>query len=185
VQKIDNITWVAMACVAAGWFWMNTLIATFGPIQHVVHFYELPSAMKDPRWLLAGIGASASLSTIGFGIACLLMIPAPLLPRLGYPHVPWLLSCAPVLLMLLCGITLYVKSSSTHIEATDSLGRIGGYVAHWANGATAWTGDVVARHIRVGAGGYLAFIASGFLAVKGIRDQRGSSGRLATRSLSR
>jgi hypothetical protein len=94
------------------------------------------------------------------------------------------MSCAPVLLMLLCGITLYVKSSSAHIEATDSIGRIGGYVAHWANGATAWTGDVVARHIRVGAGGYLAFIASGFLAVKGIRDQRGSSGRLAARSLS-
>jgi hypothetical protein len=71
---------------------------------------------------------------------------------------------------------LYVKSSATQIEATDSLGRIGGYLARWANGATHWTGDVVARHIAIGAGGYLAFLASGFLAVRGVIRPRQSAG---------
>jgi hypothetical protein len=173
-----------MACVVAGWFWMSTLVATFGPVRHWVHFYELPAAMKDPRWLLTGVAGGSSFATVGFGIACLLVIAAPLLPRLGITRIPWLMSCAPCLLMLLCGVTLYLKSASTHIEATDSLGRIGGYVARWANGATDWTGDVVARHIKVGAGGYLAFIASGFLAVKGVRDQRGSKRTVPTTSLS-
>jgi hypothetical protein len=77
--------------------------------------------------------------------------------------------------MLLCGIVLYVKSSTTQIEATDSLGRIGGYIAKWANGATQWTGDVVARHIAISAGGYLSFAASGFLAVRGVVKPRQSA----------
>jgi hypothetical protein len=176
VQKInDNTTWVAIACVLGGWFGMSTLVATFGPLQHAVRFYELPAAIKDPRWLLSGVGPAPSLSSIVFGIVCLIVIAAPLLPRLGYSysraHIRWLTSSAPLLLMLLCGITLYVKSSSVHIEA-ESMGRLGGYVARWANGAIGWTGDVVARHIAVGAGGYLSFIASGFLAVKGITDRR-------------
>jgi hypothetical protein len=166
--KIDFLTWVAVGCVVLGWFWLDTLAATFGPIQHTVHFYDLPVVMHDPRWLLSGVRDAFPLARVTFGLVCLVVITAPLLPRLGFPHVPYLLSSAPFLLMLLCGIVLYVKSSSTQIAATDSLGRIGGYFAKWANGATNWTGDVVARHIAIAAGGYVAFLASGFLAVRGV-----------------
>jgi hypothetical protein len=177
VQKIDNATWVAIAVVVAGWFCLNTLVATFGPIQHSVHFYELPSAMKDPRWLLYGVGQSASLTSIVFAIVCLGVIGAPLVPRIGLlpqmsTRVAWLMSSAPLLLMVLCGVTLYVKSSTAHIEAMDSLGRVGDYLARFANGATRWGGDVVARHIAIGAGSYASFIASGFLAVKGVLSRR-------------
>jgi hypothetical protein len=82
------------------------------------------------------------------------------------------MSSAPLLLMVLCGVTLYVKSSTAHIEAMDSLGRVGDYLARFANGATRWGGDVVARHIAIGAGSYASFIASGFLAVKGVLSGR-------------
>jgi hypothetical protein len=170
--KIDGITWIAVACLVLGWFWLDTLAATFGPIRHTVHFYDLPVVMRDPRWLLTGLSDAYPLIRVVFGLVCLVVITAPLLPRLGFPHVPYLLSSAPLLLMLLCGIVLYVKSSTTQIEATDSLGRIGGYIAKWANGATQWTGDVVARHIAIGAGGYLSFAASGFLAVRGVLKPR-------------
>ena len=166
--KIDSPTWIALACVLLGWFGLNTLIATFGPIEHTVRFYDLPVVMNDPRWLLTGAQDAFPLSRVVFGLVCLVSLTAPLLPRLGFPRVPHLLSAAPFLLMLLCGIVLYVKSSSTHIEANAGLGRLSGYLAKWANGATSWSGDVVARHIAIGAGGYLSFLASGFLAVRGV-----------------
>jgi hypothetical protein len=51
--------------------------------------------------------------------------------------VPYLLSAAPFLLMLLCGIVLYVKSLSTQIDATAGLGRIGGYRAKSRDSARA------------------------------------------------
>jgi hypothetical protein len=177
--KIDSLTWVAVGCVVLGWFWLDTLAASFGPIHNTVHFYDLPVVMHDPRWLLSGVRDAHPLAKVTFGLVCLVVITAPLLPRMGFPHVPYLLSSAPFLLMLLCGIVLYVKSSSTQIAATDSLGRIGGYLAKWANGATNWTGDVVARHIAIGAGGYLAFLASGFLAVRGVIRPRQSTSAAA------
>jgi hypothetical protein len=166
--KIDAISWIAVGCLALGWFWLDTLTATFGPIQHAVHFYDLPVVMYDPRWLMSGVRDAYPLARVVFGLVCLVVITAPLLPRSSFPHVPYLLNAAPLLLMLLCGIVLYVKTSSAQIEATDSLGRIGGYIAKWANGAASWTGDVVARHIAIGAGGYLSFLASGFLAIRGV-----------------
>jgi hypothetical protein len=170
--KIDSPTWLALACVLLGWFGLNTLVATFGPIEHTVRFYDLPMVMHDPRWLLIGVQEASALSRVVFGLVCLVVLTAPLLPRLAFARVPYLLSAAPFLLMLLCGIVLYVKSSSTHIEASAGLGRLGGYLAKWANGATSWSGDVVARHIAIGAGGYLSFLASGFLAVKGVLRPR-------------
>jgi hypothetical protein len=179
--KIDAISWIALGCLALGWFWLDTLTATFGPVQYTAHFYDLPAVMHDPRWLLSDIRDAYPLARVVFGFVCLVVITAPLLPRLGFPHVPYLLDSAPFLLMLLCGIVLYVKTSSVQIEATDSLGQIGGYIARWADGAkwanaaTRWTGDVVARHIAIGAGGYLSFLASGFLAIRGVLRPRQSA----------
>jgi hypothetical protein len=166
--KIDSLTWIALVCVLLGWFGLNTLVATFGPVVHVVHFYDLPVVMRDPRWLVVGVSDEFTLSRLVFGFACLITVTAPLLPRLGFPRVPYLLGAAPLLLMLLCSIVLYVKSSSAHVDATASLGKWGGYLAKWTNGATNWSGDVVASHISVGAGGYLSFFASGFLAIRGV-----------------
>jgi hypothetical protein len=181
--KIDSPTWIALACVLLGWFGLNTLVATFGPVVHVAHFYDLPVVMQDPRWLVTGVEDGFPLARLAFGFVCLVAVSAPLLPRLGYPRVPYLLSAAPFLLMLLCGIVLYVKSSSTHIEAGAGLGRWGGYLAKWANGATSWGTDVVARHIQIGAGGYLAFIASGYLAVRGILRPRQAAAAVSATSV--
>jgi hypothetical protein len=171
LHRVDARTWIAMACIAAGWFGLNTLEATFGPLQHVAHFYDLPAIMTDPRWLIRGVSASHNFGTVVFGSLCVLVILAPVVPRLGYPRTAWL-GLLPLALMLLCGIVLYVKSSATHIEAGDGAGKVGEYLARWANGAVSWTGDVVSRHIAIGAGGYLAFIASGWLAAQGALELR-------------
>jgi hypothetical protein len=166
--KIDGATGIAVGCLVIGWFALNTLAATFGPIQHVAHFYDLPVILRDPQRLLTGVADIGTASKLAFGLLCAAVIVAPLLPRLGYPRVPQLLSAAPFLLMLVCGVVLYVRSSTAHIEAPDSMGRIVGLIARWANGAMTWSGDVVARHISVGAGGYLSFLASAYLAIRGV-----------------
>jgi hypothetical protein len=178
--RIDTPTWIAMACIAIGWFWLNTLVAAFGPIQHAASFYDLPAVMKEPRWLLTGVSGAHSVGTLVFGFLCLAVVVSPLFPRLGYPRTAWF-NVAPLALMLLCGIGLYVRASSARIEPGDSMGRLGGYVAHWANGAAAWGGDVLARHIALGAGGYLAFAASAWLAVRWVIELRtaGENDRLA------
>jgi hypothetical protein len=171
VLRVDATTWVAMACVAVGWFGLHTLVATFGPIVQVVHFYDLPAVMNDPRWLLVGVSESHSVGAIVFGIVCILVIAAPALSRRRDTFAPRVMSCAPLLLMLLCGIALYVKTSSAQLESASS---IGGYVARWANSATAWSGDVISRHIAFGAGAYLSFFASVVLAFKGFNSRRAS-----------
>ena len=171
LQRIDRTTWLALGGVAAGWFAMNMFVASFGPAVHAIHFYEMPAAVRDPLWLLWGSG-EVRLSSIAFALVCLMVIAAPTLPYLGYRQVPWLLSSAPLLLMVLCSIVLYVKASSARIEAPQSMGAVGGFVARLANSAASWSGDVVARHVAIGAGCYLSFLASAVLAVRGITARR-------------
>lgn len=161
-----------MACIAVGWFGLDTLVATFGPMRHPAHFYDLPAVMLDPRRLLFGPTEPLSTGTFVFGLLCLAVIALPVLPRLGFSPARWLLVTAPLLWMVLCGTVLYVKASSAHMTAPERMGRLGGYLASWANGAMDWTGDVVARHITLGPGAYLALIGAAWLAFKGASELR-------------
>jgi hypothetical protein len=174
-QRIDWTSWVALGAIVLGWFGLNTLVATFGPLQHTARFYDLPLVMINPRRLLFGLDEAMSAGTVVFGMACLLIAALPLLPRLGVLTARWLLILAPLLLMLLCSIVLYIKASSTHISAPESMGKVGGFLARWANGAMDWTGDVVSRHIALGSGAYLSFFASVWLAAKGVMALRTSA----------
>jgi hypothetical protein len=138
----------------------------------MAHFFDLPAIMKTPSRLLTGVGSARSFGTIAFGVICLITAGAPILARREVPRAAWLLHSAPLLLMVVCAIVLYVKTSSAHIQPGEGMGRFGGYIARWANGVTDWSGDVVARHISIGAGAYLSLIASSWLAVKGVRQLR-------------
>lgn len=175
LRRIDGISWLAMASTVVGWFGLDALVATFGPLQHRVRFYELAVVLLDPRQLLWGLNGSLSSSTFAFALVCLVVIALPVLPRMGVSSARWLLIAAPLLWMLLCGIVFYVKASSAHVSAPESMGRLGGYLTGWANGALGWTGDVVARHIAVGPGVYLSLIGSGWLALKGAIELRASA----------
>ncbi|HEY6482445.1 MAG TPA: hypothetical protein VIY54_02860 [Steroidobacteraceae bacterium] len=174
LRRIDGLTWTATAALAVGWFWLDALVATFGPVHHAAHFYDFPLVIQDPKWLITGLGGAHGAGTLLFGLLCVAAIAAPLLPRLGYRRAAWLSASAPLLLMLLCSILLYVRASSVHIESA-TLGRVGDYLARLANGTVTWAGDVVARHIAIGAGGYLAFLASLWLTLRGTFGARESA----------
>lgn len=182
--KIDGATGIAVAGLFLGWFALNTLVASFGPIQHVAHFYDLPVILRDPKRLLTGVEDVGILSKLVFASVCVAVGLAPMLARPRNVRASQLLSAAPFLLILVCGIVLYVRSSTAHIEAPETMGRIGGLIARWANGAMTWSGDVVARHITIGPGGYLSFVASAYLAVRGVvtRPSEGERHTTVTRS---
>lgn len=173
LARVDGATWLALACTALGWFGLNTLVASFGPIRHTAHFFDLPAAIADPLWLLRGLSAAHGFGTAVFVIICLLFLAAAAaaFARSAGARAPWG-SFAPLTLMLLCSIVFYIKASATHIEPGTGMGPVGGWIAHAANGAIAWTGDVVARHVTVGGGGYLSFAASGWLAWRGFQALR-------------
>jgi len=172
LRRISVTTWIAVACIAVGWFGLGTLVATFGPVTQVAHFYDMALLIHDPSWLvLGGFQNSNTFMTVAFGTVCASIAAVPILARLGYMRFAWVLYAAPLVLMVLCGVMLYVKASAAPVEPTG-MGKVGEYIARWTNDATSWTGDVVSRHISIGSGGYLAFVASVWLAVQGALDRR-------------
>jgi hypothetical protein len=71
--------------------------------------------------------------------------------------------------MLLSGIALYVKTSQPFFAVKPGAGSLGALFAQVSNGMIGRASDTISRHITVGAGGYLAFVAAGYLTWKGAR----------------
>src|SRR5579871_7039467 len=73
IRTVDVTIWVAMGAVVVGWFGMNTLVVTFGPVQHNAHFYDLAVVMLNPRRLVFGWDPSPTLGTLAFSLFSLLV----------------------------------------------------------------------------------------------------------------
>jgi len=140
----------AIACIVVGWFFTDTLVASLASLHRGIRFFYLPAVIADPtRMFFACVLApvAAHLSTHRFA-------------RLGY--------LSPLLLIVLCGALLYSKTSGDFFASPSDNG-IGTSVVHLANRLVARGSDLASRHVAIGAGGYLAAIASVVLAVQGIR----------------
>jgi hypothetical protein len=74
--------------------------------------------------------------------------------------------------MVLCGAILFSKTSGEFFSTPGNAGSVTGSFIRFANDLVNRGGGLVAKHISVGAGGYLALIASVFLAVHGLRRYR-------------
>jgi hypothetical protein len=166
---VDAAVWLALFAIAIGWFWMATLVGTFGPVRQIMHFYDFASVLHDPTWLVHGIRPAHSIAVLAFGALSVLVLLAPLgAHRVGTRHA-WLLYAAPLALMLLSGIALYVKTSQPFFAVKPGAGSLGALFAQVSNGMIGRASDTISRHITVGAGGYLAFVAAGYLTWKGAR----------------
>jgi len=140
--ELDRSSKLAIVCVVAGWFFMNTLIVSLGSLQHGVRFLDLSAVIADPTRLFFDI--DTPFHRIFFGLICLVCLLAPLAAHLVKKSSAWVGYLAPLALMLFCGVLLYSRAP----------------------------GDLVSRRISVGAGGYLALIGSMVLAAQGIRRFR-------------
>jgi hypothetical protein len=181
MNRTTTPTWVALTVLAFSWFGLATLVSVFGPIQQVVHFYNLATVLRDPSSLVHGTGSHA-LEAFAFGTLSVAVLLAPLAAhRLG-TRSAWLLYTLPLCLMVACGIILYAKTSQPYVQASPDAGALGVFVARVANNLIGAATDTIAKHISVGAGGYLSFAAALYLTLKGVQGYFSNPGILTFRN---
>jgi hypothetical protein len=117
-------------------------------------------------------GLQGSLHRMFFIPLCVICLCAPLLPHVRRTKALWLSYAAPLALMVTCGVLLFSRTSRDFIAAPSNAGRVGGNLIQFANDLVHRGGDLVARHVSIGVGGYLALAASIVLALQGVRRLR-------------
>jgi hypothetical protein len=175
VRQVDRQTWIALLGLVVGWFFLATVVTTVGPVQQKYHFFDMLTVMLNPAWLLYGMGSSHPFEAVVFGLLDVGVLVLPLVPYAVRTRSSWLLSTAPLLLMLLCGVELYRRTAGPYFEATERGGSWAHSLVHFGNSVAEGIGNTVARHISIGLGAYLALLASLFLAVRGLRAFRAAA----------
>ena len=175
LRKVDRQTWIALVCLAVGWFFLATLVTTIGSVQQKYHFFDMLTVMLNPAWLLYGLGSSRPMESVAFGLLDLVVLVLPIVPFIVRKRSASLLSVAPLVLMLLSGYALYKRTSGPYFAATERGGHWTHALVNFGNALAESVGDAVARHISVGLGAYLALLAALFLAVKGLRTFRAAA----------
>jgi hypothetical protein len=175
-RRPDWTVLVAVACVACSWFLMNSLTTDLGFLQFQFRFYNVLTLMHAPRSILTGPGGDgARLDASIFGTVCALAILAALAPLVSRRRIAWLGCVAPFVLMAIVGAILYHKLSQDLIADDGSYGDTGSQIIHFANSLAEKVGGVVTRQVHVGAGGYLALVATAVLAIKGLLGYQNSA----------
>jgi hypothetical protein len=161
---------IAIACIFLCWFLLDTLVVTLGSLQHGVRFYDMSAVIADPSRMFFGFHGWTHRAA--FGVLCLVCLAAPVLPHFRQTRMLWLMYLAPLALMGICAALLLWRTSGQFIAAPSDAGGIGGNLVQFANGLVHHGSALVSRHISIGVGGYLAFVASLVLALRGIRRYR-------------
>jgi hypothetical protein len=172
VGRLDPLTWLALVCIVAGWFFFDTLVASAGPWRRAVHFYELAAIIANPVRLFFGIDRSQLPAVIGFTVLCLAVLCLPLAPFLSRVREAWLAYLVPLALMLVCGAWLYARTSGDFFNTAADTGTLTSDVVRFANDLFHRASQPVARRVSIGAGSYVAFIGCVFLAWYGVRRYR-------------
>jgi len=181
-SRLNGITWLALICLVAGWFYLDTLVVTAGPWRRAVHFYELAAIIANPMQLFLGINHAYLPEVISLTLVCLAVVCTPLAPYLSRAREAWLAYLAPLALMLICGGWLYARTSGDFFTTAADTGTLTSDVVRFANDLFHRGTQPIARRVSLGAGSYVAIIGCLFLAYYGIRcyRERGTaSGRIA------
>jgi hypothetical protein len=170
--EIEPASKIALACIFFGWFLLDSLVVTLGSLQHGVRFFDLSAVIADPARMFFGV--QGSLHRVFFIPVCLVCVAAPLAPHYRRVRALWLSYSAPLALMVVCGILLFSRTSGEFIAVPSNAHRIGGNLIQFANDLVHHGSDLVARHVSIGIGAYLALAASLVLAWQGVRRLRAS-----------
>jgi hypothetical protein len=168
--QLETAAKFALLCIFLGWFMTDALVVTLGSLHHGVRFFDVSAVIADPTRLFFGI--RAPYQRIFFSLLCILCLGAPALPYLRRERVAWLGYLAPLILMLICAALLYSRASNEFFGTSNEASAVGGDLMRFANKFAHQGSSSVARHISIGVGGYLAFVASVVLALRGLRHYR-------------
>jgi hypothetical protein len=168
--KLDTASLIALFSIFLGWFFIDTLAVTLGSLQHGVRFLDVPAVIADPSRMFLGI--DRSWRTYAFGGLCVLCLLSPFAALVGRGRWIRVAHWAPLVLMLICAALLYWKTSQELLTPSGDAASVSSKVVRFANGLVHRGSGVVARHVTVGVGGYLAFLGSIVLALSGLRGSR-------------
>jgi hypothetical protein len=155
--------WVSLAALCVGWFPCDTLTTTAGALRLHFHFFDLASLIAQPARLLTGIHRGDAL-TIPFGVLCLAALAATLAPRFVRHPIARFGPCAPLGLMLLCGVLLYSVTSGDTFTAAPGASSVTNALTRFGNTLVGHASTVAARHIAIGLGVWLSLPAAVYLA---------------------
>jgi hypothetical protein len=170
LKELDGPSKLAIVCLVFGWFFMNTLVVTLGSLSHGVRFFDISAVIADPTRLFFDLYTPAH--RILFGLLCIACLAAPLTPHWIKDRRAWFTYLAPLALLAVCAVILYSRSSGEFFSTPVDAKSLSGNIVKFANDLVRRGSDLVARHVAVGAGGYLALIGSAVLAVQGVRRFR-------------
>jgi hypothetical protein len=164
-RQIDGVTLAAMLAILIGWFFIDTLVVSVGPLQHGVRFFDISSAIADPMKIFFRV--DGSFERVMFGAVCLTCLLAPLLPHRRRSRWAWAAYLAPLALMSISAALLYSRTSGEFLASPVDPNSLASNVIRFANNVVHKGGGLISRHISIGAGGYLAFAGSVVLALRG------------------
>jgi hypothetical protein len=168
----DALFWSCVGAILVGWFLLDTLHVSVGPIEHAVRFYDFAAIIARPVRLLTGVGRHG-LGSFSFALLCCASIGATLAPWFRRERHAALGAMAPLVLILACALLLYARSSGEVLMTSNDPTAISNDVFRFANDLLHRGGAVVARRVTIGAGAYLAFIGALVLALRGLAAWRG------------
>ena len=167
LAKLDASSKLAIVCVAAGWFFIDTLVVSLGSLQHGVRFFDMSAVIADPARLFFGV--DSALQRLLFGLICLFCLAAPLAPHLVKNRLARLAYLAPLALIVVCGALLYSRTPGEFFATPSNPNAANGGFIGFANDLVHQGSGLAFKHISISAGGYLALVGSIVLAVHGIR----------------
>ena len=173
--KIDQAAFVALSLIAVGWFLMTTLVVNFGLRQENIHFYDLLVVIRDPAGRLSGIDRAHPYLTLGCALVCAVAVVVPVTPMLYKTRAAWLTYLIPLALMVVAGAILYARTSSSYFHVDDGAPAVSAYLARLAARVATRAADMVATRISIGAGAYVALLASCWLGLRGVRRFRAAT----------
>jgi hypothetical protein len=166
-RKLDSTSIVALCCIFSSWFFIDTFVVTLGSLQHGVRFYDVPAVIADPTRMF--LGTATTFRTFLFGGLCIICLLLPITVYRRGERWAWFTLSAPLILMLVCGLLLYSRTSGEFFATPTNAAGVSGNLIHFANGLLHRGSGAVARHVNIGLGGYAAFVASLVLAISGVR----------------
>lgn len=162
---------VALAGIFMGWFVLDTLVIQMGPVRHTFRFFEMLAAIIDPAHVLMGLDSGHMASSIVFGLVCATLLMACLArslpPRRPHP----VLLAAPLMVMLLSGLLLYLRMPGEMFAEPESSTPIVSDLVRLANDVFNRGAAAITR-AGAGAGLWLAALSSVLLAWLGFRGWR-------------
>ena len=169
---------LAIAAVCVGWLMLDAGALRAGHVITSFRFYQLAAVIYRPSRVLAGVGNSDLMLTIPFVLVCCAAIVAALAPRFSLRPLARLGLFAPLVLMIACGVILYIQASGDTFVVAPDADQVRSALAKLGNAIMRRTTTVLAQHISASAsaGTWVSAIGAVYLAYTGVGSLRRPTG---------